>query len=124
MAMNTPPDPAVLATLDLEQARRFLVRQRIRLEEDTSELSPVELNYYIAQLPAERARQEREAQKARDRADAWSDAEHSRQRAYEHAEHMRKARVWGREQGHFVGTRGAIPAAVRQAYQRETGYEL
>ncbi|MFJ9771844.1 histone-like nucleoid-structuring protein Lsr2 [Kitasatospora sp. NPDC101157] len=101
-----------------------MVEIGMRDPDNTSEVLPPEVRYFQNYKPSYDARKAQE-RAARERMDAsWARAEESRKRAQFHSHHMKKCREWGRENGFTVGTRGAIPKAVRKAYKEATGVEL
>ncbi|MFE4514788.1 hypothetical protein ACFRMQ_11440 [Kitasatospora sp. NPDC056783] len=116
--------PLIHRRLDKADVAAFIVSKGFRHPEDGGIPSSAEVRYYLAEKPREDARQAR-AEAERKRWEAyWAKAEESRQKAEDHARHMRLCREWGNAHGYTVGTRGAISRDVREAYKRETGVEL
>ncbi|MFJ4093416.1 hypothetical protein ACIPYS_17700 [Kitasatospora sp. NPDC089913] len=107
-----------------EEVRAYMVEIGMRDRDNTSEVTPPEIRYFQNYKPAHDARTAKERAEQEQRDARWVVIEESSQRAREHAHHMKACRVWGNANGFKVGTRGAIPKEVRQAYKEATGVEL
>ncbi|MGW3232499.1 Lsr2 family DNA-binding protein [Kitasatospora sp. NPDC001095] len=107
-----------------DEVRAFMVEVGLRDANDTSEVTPPEVRYFHNYKPSHDARKAKETAARELMEEGWRQADESRQRAEHHARHMRLCREWGNANGFTVGTRGAIPKAVRVAYKEATGVEL
>ncbi|MFD4904963.1 Lsr2 family DNA-binding protein [Kitasatospora purpeofusca] len=107
-----------------DEVRAFMVEVGMREPDNTSEVTPPEVRYFLKYKPSHDARKADERAARERMEEQWRRADESRQRAEHYARHMKLCREWGRENGYFVGTRGAIPKAVREAYKEATGVKL
>ncbi len=101
-----------------------MVEVGLREPDNTSEVTPPEVRYFLNYKPSHDARKANEKAAREQAEEGWKRAKESRQRAEHYARHMKLCREWGRESGFTVGTRGAIPKAVREAYKKATGVKL
>ncbi|MEU5383701.1 hypothetical protein [Kitasatospora cineracea] len=123
-----PQEP--LPEYDPEDVAAWCLRQRWLpgIEDDPEwqrrEFLPQLVRLYLKERPKELEREAAEAERRRKRDEMWAEAERSRQRAADHAYHMKQCRLFGEANGFRVGTRGPIPKKVRDAYKAQTGVEL
>ncbi|WP_449353676.1 Lsr2 family DNA-binding protein [Streptomyces malaysiensis] len=101
-----------------------MVRRGLRNAGDLSPVTPPEIRFYAEYKPRDDARDAQEAERKRQWADMRERSKAAQAAAVRMQEHMRKAREWGRANGHFVGTRGRIPARVWAGYQEAIGERL
>lgn len=106
---------------DPEDVRAYMVAKDMRRPDDFSAVTPPEVRFFLAYKPLDDKRAAREAENRRKDAESWERAKAAQAAAWEHREHMRKAREWGRANGHQVGTRGRIAARVWTAYAASIG---
>ncbi|MFF1908597.1 histone-like nucleoid-structuring protein Lsr2 [Kitasatospora sp. NPDC058218] len=116
--------PLIHRLLRKSDVLEFIASKGFRYSEDDGVPNSTEVRYYLAEKPREDARQERAAVERKRWEEQSAKAEESRQRAEHYARHMKLCREWGNANGFTVGTRGAIPKAVRKAYKEATGVEL
>ncbi|MFJ5066502.1 histone-like nucleoid-structuring protein Lsr2 [Kitasatospora sp. NPDC088556] len=107
-----------------DEVRAFMVEVGLRDPGNISAVTPPEVRYFQKYKPSHDARKVLEEAKRKEWEERWARVAKSSERADYHARHMKKCREWGNENGFTVGTRGAIPKAVRQAYKEATGVEL
>ncbi|WP_188285308.1 Lsr2 family protein [Streptomyces sp. CBMA29] len=109
---------------DPEEVRAYMVAKGMRRPDEDSAVTPPEVRFFLDYKHRDDAREAAEAQRRRQQEASWKRAKAAQQAAWEHKEHMRKAREWGRENGHRVGTRGRIAAVVWSGYQQAMGISL
>lgn len=109
---------------DAEEVRAYMVAKNMRRPDDFLAVTPPEVRFFLGYKHRDDAREAAEAARRQEQEVTWERAKTAQQAAWEHKEHMRKAREWGRTNGHTVGTRGRIAAAVWSGYQQAMGITL
>ncbi|MFI0553443.1 Lsr2 family DNA-binding protein [Streptomyces scabiei] len=106
---------------DPQVVKDFMRRERIRTPDDDSPVTPPELRHFERWYPLYEKRKREEAERRAEWERISAESRAAAQRHYEHKKLMRDMREWGRENGHFVGTRGRIPRKVIEAYKEAKG---
>lgn len=119
--------PEVDAEIDLEDVAAWCLRQKwLGMREDDErwqkrDFFPQLIRLYQERRPEELRREQREKERREKDERMWAEAQVAREKAAHEAWLMRDMREWGRENGHFVGTRGRIPRKVIEAYKEAKG---
>jgi hypothetical protein len=108
---------------DPDQVREFIVLQGLREADDHSDVSPPEVRFFKQWYPMHAKRQAEERARREEEVRLAVERRVSNERHWRHKERMRHMRVWGNENGFFVGTRGRIPGKVQRAYEEAFGSE-
>ncbi|MGW6346859.1 Lsr2 family DNA-binding protein, partial [Streptomyces sp. NPDC055080] len=101
--------------------REHLVIWRVRKEGDFSALLSPEIRLFNDRYPSHLAKLERERVEREKSERIAVESRASAERAAHQVWLMKDMRKWGRENGHFVGTRGRIPRKVVDAYKEAKG---
>ncbi|MCZ4119054.1 Lsr2 family DNA-binding protein [Streptomyces sp. H39-S7] len=109
---------------DPEAVRAYMVAKDMRQPDDHSAVTPPEVRFFLVYKHRDDAREVRETEIRREQEECWERAQAAQTAAWEHKEHMRKAREWGRANSFTVGTRGRIAAVVWSGYQQAMGITL
>ncbi|MFJ7329011.1 histone-like nucleoid-structuring protein Lsr2 [Streptomyces cyaneofuscatus] len=114
-----------LKTNDLKECpdliRDHLIIWGIRQEGDRSALLPPEIRLFNDRYAAHLAKVAREKAEREESDRIAIQRREGAERAAHQAWLMKDMREWGRENGHFVGTRGRIPRKVVDAYREAKG---
>ncbi|MCT6776087.1 Lsr2 family protein [Streptomyces sp. CS7] len=101
--------------------RDHLIIWGVRKEGDRSTLLPPEIRLFNARYATHLVKTAREKAEREESARIAIQRREGAERAAYQAWLMKDMREWGRENGHFVGTRGRIPRKVVDAYRKAKG---
>ncbi|MET8839678.1 histone-like nucleoid-structuring protein Lsr2 [Streptomyces rubiginosohelvolus] len=114
-----------LKTNDLRECpdliRDHLIIWGVREEGNRSALLPPEIRLFNARYAAHLAEMARKKAEREESARIAIQRRECAERAAHQVWLMKDMREWGRENGHFVGTRGRIPRKVVDAYREAKG---
>lgn len=118
---HTTSEEAAVTDPDPDLVREFMVISRMREPGDERDVTPPEIRFFEAYYPAHVEREKREAERRVQQEELDRKHRASAEAAARRAWLMKDMREWGRENGHFVGTRGRIPRKVIDAYREVKG---
>lgn len=116
-----------MSDVDLEDVASWCLRQKwLGMREDNEqwqkrEFLPQLIEVYQRERPKELKREAEEAARRSEWERIATESRKAAERAAHQAWLMRDMRKWGRDNGHFVGTRGRIPRKVIDAYKEAKG---